>query len=367
MVRVGIFTGHSGGHLFPAAAFVECFREKFPQSWIGLVTSRKAEPLVSKLPAGLFDRVDYFPEFPFALKFHWRSLQYLFQFLQSFWLAFSYLKKNNVGLCAGFGSYISYPGVVTARLLKIPTLIHEQNWVPGKATRMLVKYADVVAVSFDDTFEKSGLKGRLVTGLPLRSQLIRAAKDVQRHDLFRILVAGGSQGAHRINEVILESFSRLLPEEKKNVAVTHLTGMEDSGWVSKKYAELEIQAEVFPFCETMERLYAKADMAITRAGANTLFELALFRIPAIVIPYPHAEAHQHANAEYFARRSAVLLQEEGTLTAGELSGQILKLKNNSEELRGLSRAMEGISHSDAGSKLADAAVSLLERKSDACH
>jgi len=185
--------------------------------------------------------------------------------------------------------------------------------------------------------------------------------------VFRILVMGGSQGAHRLNEAVLESFSRFLPEEKKKIAVKHLTGREDFGWVSQKYAQIGIQHEIFPFCETMEQLYPKADMAITRAGANTLFELALFKLPAVVVPYPHAEAHQRANAEYFASRGAVILKEENLLTGHWLGGQILELKKNPERLQAMSRAMAEFSEPDAALRLAEAAADLLERKTDACH
>ena len=432
MSRIAIFAGHSGGHLFPAAAFAESLRQRTPQSWIGLVTSRKALPLVSKLPAGVFDRVDYFPEFPFSWKLDLRSAVFFIEFLKSFVLAFSYLRKNQIRLCAGFGSYVSYPGVLTAGFLKIPTLIHEQNLIPGKATQRLVNRADAVAVSFEETFKKRNLKRRIVTGLPLRRQLVESAAAAQgrRHsevpdpspsqkelqqalslrvpqppgglqkalsgtkqsrrlgtgstiseiasgtsyprndpgaDVFRILVMGGSQGAHRLNEAVLESFSRFLPEEKKKIAVKHLTGREDFGWVSQKYAQIGIQHEIFPFCETMEQLYPKADMAITRAGANTLFELALFKLPAVVVPYPHAEAHQRANAEYFASRGAVILKEENLLTGHWLGGQILELKKNPERLQAMSRAMAEFSEPDAALRLAEAAADLLERKTDACH
>ncbi len=369
MLRCAVFAGHSGGHLFPAAAFVDSLRERFPQSWTGLVTSRKAGPLISKLRPGLFDRVDYFPEFPFSLK----SMGSFFRFLRAFVLAFFYLRKNKVQFCAGFGSYVSAPGVLMAKFLGIPTLIHEQNLIPGMATRLLAKHADIVAVSFDETFKDLNLKRRVVTGLPLRPQLMNAAgcrgnADIApTADFFHILVVGGSQGAHRLNELILESFSRLLPEEKKKIAVTHLTGTEDFNWVSKKYLELGIQGEVYPFYDTMEHLYPKADMAITRAGANTLFELALFKLPAVVVPYPHAGAHQYANAESFAGRGAVILEEENTLTAEKLLAQILKLKNNPEERRALSDAMAGLSHSDAGSRLAETAMNLIERRAYACH
>ena len=366
MLRAAVFAGHSGGHLFPAAAFAESLRGRFPESRIGLVTSRKAEPLISKLSPGLFDRVDYFPEFPFTFKPSLRSLGFFLRFLQAFALSFFYFRNNKVTLCVGFGSYVSCPGVLTAKFLKIPTLIHEQNLIPGIATKMLARHADIVAVSFDDTFKNLNLKRRIVTGLPLRRELLAAASS-KASNLFRILVVGGSQGAHRLNELVLETFSRLLPEEKQKMAVTHLTGKEDFTWVSKKYSDLGIRNEVFSFCETMEQIYPKADMAITRAGANTLFELALFQLPAVVVPYPHAGAHQQANAAYFASRGAVILKEENTLTGDALLGEILKLKNNPKELQALSSAMAGISHPDAGAALAEAAAGLTKERAYACH
>ena len=111
---------------------------------------------------------------------------------------------------------------------------------------------------------------------------------------FQILVVGGSQGARRLNRIFLDTLERLSPEEKQKIAVTHITGKLDFESIKTSYGVLGIVHDIHPFFEDMPQLYQKEDLAVTRAGANTLFELALFGLPGIVIPYPHAGAHQKA-------------------------------------------------------------------------
>ena len=170
--RILVFAGHSGGHLFPAVAFAEKFREKYPQSRIDLVSSVKARPITDSLPKGTFDEIHFLPEFPSPAGLSVRTLRFLLTFPLAFIQTAFLMKKIKPSLCAGFGSYVSYPGIRISKWMKIPSVIHEQNVVPGKASRMLARYADCAAVSFDETFKDEGLKRREVTGLPLRSAIM---------------------------------------------------------------------------------------------------------------------------------------------------------------------------------------------------
>ena len=147
-MKISVFAGHSGGHLFPAVAFSESLRKRFPQSTILLVTSPKGRVLVERLPKGIFDRVCYLPEFPFPSGLSLRMFSFLLKLPQVFILSSQYLSKEKPDICVGFGSYVSFPGMLLSSWRKIPTLIHEQNLIPGKATNWLAKHADCVAVSF---------------------------------------------------------------------------------------------------------------------------------------------------------------------------------------------------------------------------
>jgi UDP-N-acetylglucosamine--N-acetylmuramyl-(pentapeptide) pyrophosphoryl-undecaprenol N-acetylglucosamine transferase len=263
----------------------------------------------------------------------------------------------------GFGSYAAYPGLKIASKRKIPVLIHEQNCVPGKATRWLARDADCVAVSFEETLADENLRLREVVGLPIRSALRKAAMERKKDgERFRILVVGGSQGAHRLNEVVLETFSQLSSEEKTKIAVMHITGMKDHEWVAQRYRQINIQAETFPFFDKMHELYRRSDLAITRAGANTLFELALFKLPAVVIPYPYAGAHQKANADYFAAEEGILTRGESVLDSGWLLEQIRILQSDSSRRIKMSETISKLAAPDAASRLVELAEKLLTKE-----
>lgn len=364
-LRIAVFAGPSGGHLFPALAFAESFRQRYPNSLIELVTGERGRSMAQKFDSRVFNSVVYVPDFPSASGMSLRSLVFLLKLAQSFLVFSRYLAAFKPNLCVGFGSYVAYPGIVLSSWKKIPTLIHEQNLVPGKATRHLISFTDCVGVSFDETFKEMSLKKRVVTGLPLRKYLREAAakKTQSPNSKFRILIVGGSQGANRINQVVLETFSALLPEEKKNIAVMHITGQTDYESVAAEYRRLEIENETYPFFENMQQLYAKADWAITRAGANTLFELALFGVPAVAIPYPYAGAHQKANALYFAEKKALLCQDEKDLDEKWLTEQMRTAQKDSPKLNEMRRLLASLVKADASERLVDLSVELLKAKS----
>lgn len=361
--KIAIFAGPSGGHLFPALAYAESLRQQWPDSERYLISSRRAEKFASDFEQGLFKDIFYLREFPFPSGLSLKSLQFLIEFPLAFMESSRILNKIRPDFCAGFGSFVSYPGMRLAALRKIPNLVHEQNVVPGKATAMLASGAGLVALTFSNTFEKQGLKRVETVGLPVRSLLRRAAGEktpARTENKFRILVVGGSQGSHGLNQKILESFLQFSSEEKKNLAVTHITGRSDFEWVENSYRENEIQAEVHAFYSKMHELYGRVDMAITRAGANTLFELALFGIPSVVIPYPYAGGHQAENAVYFEKREALFAHPESSLTPEWLCQKIRDFQNQPALRDRLSGNVRKLASGDAAARLAGLTANLLQ-------
>lgn len=314
------------------------------------------------MPHGLFNEVFYLEEFPFPSGISLRSMTFLLQLPKAFLASANLLLRFKPDVCAGFGSYVSFPGIFLASLFRIPTLIHEQNLIPGKATRLLASRVTSVAVSFEETLSGK-LDGRTVTGLPLRSPLRESAKKRQpgKREKFCVLVVGGSQGAQRLNGLFLEALEGLNSEEKKKIAVIHIAGTNDYTRVGESYKKMEIESDVFPFHEKMQELYLRADMAVTRAGANTLFELSLFRLPAIVVPYPYAEAHQAANAAYFEFRQAIVFKNQDTLSAHDLRREILRLMNSPEDCERLSENIAEIYSAEAEERLVDLAENLIPK------
>jgi UDP-N-acetylglucosamine--N-acetylmuramyl-(pentapeptide) pyrophosphoryl-undecaprenol N-acetylglucosamine transferase len=366
-----IFSGHSGGHLYPALAFAESLRKKCPQARIHLISSKKARPFVARMAPGIFDEVHLIREFPLPSGISLNLVRFLLELPLAFFETWKYFQNACPDICIGFGSYVSYPGIVLGSLKKIPCLIHEQNLLPGKATRSLVRHADCVAVSFEPTFASARIQNRIVTGLPLRSVFWEKAHD-RLHEkkvdsffhknMFQILVAGGSQGAHRLNEIFLSAIGLLSDEEKAEIAVNHITGKQDLESVAGAYKKMKVQYEAYSFFDGMHELYAKADMAVSRAGASSLHELALFGLPAVIVPYPHAGSHQQANADYYGARGAALVKDENGLSAEWLAEKIQNLKRDPAFRYQLSKNISELASADAAERLVMAAEELLRQK-----
>ena len=372
-MRVAIFTGPTGGHFFPALAFCESLRNRRPEAQILFVTSLRARPLTERVKNQLEAKFEFLPDFPFPRPQNWNFLIRLAPFLiklaQSFWQTEQILESFRPDLALGFGSYVAFPGIFMSRKRGIPAIIHEQNAAMGKTNQWLCRFATQIALSFEPNVECHHHSHYKTTGLPLRSTLLRAAEQktegvspIFNKNRFRILIVGGSQGAQALNRLWQEALERFSDEEKSKLAVIHITGERDFASVKTMYLEKEIEASVVAFANEMEKLYSRSDLAITRAGAGTLFELSLFGLPAIVIPYPHAEGHQEANAEYFQRRGAIRVLPQRTSTPQQLKEAVLEMINSSSLRKQMSESMIQLSAPHAGRHLTELCEEILENE-----
>ena len=247
--------------------------------------------------------------------------------------AWKIIRDYRPDVVLGMGGYVSAPTVVAARLLAIPTALHEQNARPGLTNRLLGKFClrgtDQIYVSFAEAaraFQTLGPSGQptkaarlrvLLTGNPVRAAL---REENQPGNLpsgnrpFRLLIFGGSQGA-RIFSEILPPAIRQITESGMPVEVRHQVPTEDLTWVSDAYKRLGITGVVAPFFQNMAEAYREADLVICRAGATTVAELAAVGKPALFIPYPlAADDHQTANALAMVRVHGGWMQSQSELT-----------------------------------------------------
>lgn len=373
-LRVVVFAGPTGGHFYPALAFIAALKNRYPEANVLLLTGERGRSLAEKTRELTGREIDFLPDFPFPRP---RKVDFVIQvipFLLKLASAFSKTRRIfntfRPNLTVGFGSYIAFPGLVESRRRNIPTLIHEQNCRMGWANTLTARYADQVAVSFEDTIISRVPYPHQVTGLPLRPSLLEKAslkRQTQRPILpserIRILILGGSQGSQSLNDLWMGALSRFSREEKGKIAVMHITGKEKFEPIQKMYPAQEVEAWVAPFYERMEEIFPEADLALTRAGAGTLFELALFGIPAVVIPYPYAEGHQELNARYFADRGGVILLKQSECTGDVLYRKITELIHSSDLRENLSNKLKRLARPDASEKLIDIVEELLgERK-----
>jgi len=246
------------------------------------------------------------------------------------------LKELNPAVVAGFGGYGSAPVVLAAISRRIPTLIHEQNVLPGRATKALSRWVTKVAVSFEETrrYLKSAA---VVTGCPAhgprdhgdRKQIL--AGFGLDEGVYTILVLGGSQGSQAINSAWLKSVSLL--KKRMDFQVIHLAGPKNYERVNEEYGRMRLRACVLPFLEDMPSAYSVADMAVSRAGAVSVTELSLFGVPAILIPYPHAGGHQKENAAVLVKQGLGVMIEESRVSPEVLMAAVEKIKMAGEAPR----------------------------------
>jgi UDP-N-acetylglucosamine--N-acetylmuramyl-(pentapeptide) pyrophosphoryl-undecaprenol N-acetylglucosamine transferase len=269
----------------------------------------------------------------------------------------------------GMGGYASIAAVVAAQSVRVPTILHEQNAIPGLANRLLARLATAMALTFEGSGSRFPASLRTeVTGLPLRREILdvvtrreQLADEARRMFELRtgrttILVTGGSQGALHIDRTIAEAIPLLA--DRSDLQLLVLTGRAHEQIVAvAAKREMELVVRTVPFLDRMELALAVADLAVARAGANTIQELAVCSIPSILVPYPHATAdHQALNAMYFEEGGgAVVVRQEDLTRVPSIVDELLR---DGQRLLAMSEAMKALAKPDAADVIADELVRL---------
>jgi UDP-N-acetylglucosamine--N-acetylmuramyl-(pentapeptide) pyrophosphoryl-undecaprenol N-acetylglucosamine transferase len=230
------------------------------------------------------------------------------------------LRRLRPHLVIGAGGYVMGPAVLAAAVLRLPRVIMEQNLVPGLTVRALARYAQRVFTAFPDS--QQYLPGRQVecTGTPIRQDIcdLESTAADAPHTSLHLLIFGGSQGAHHINQAVLEALP-LLDAHRQHLDIVHQTGEADLAQVQQAYAQTGLRAEVYPFLHDMAQRYRWADLVLCRAGASTLAELTACGKPAILVPYPYAaDDHQRHNALALQQHGAAQVILDAELTGARL-------------------------------------------------
>jgi UDP-N-acetylglucosamine--N-acetylmuramyl-(pentapeptide) pyrophosphoryl-undecaprenol N-acetylglucosamine transferase len=237
------------------------------------------------------------------------------------------IKNFSPDLAIGLGSYSAGPVVIGAWLRRIPSVIHEQNILPGITNRILARFADRIYISFENTQARLNPQKVYWTGNPVRPELLEsidrpddAPVHQTRQDRFTVLIIGGSQGAHRINQAIIAALGHLRKAERLHFV--HQTGEVDEEAVNDAYREKKVSAEAQSFFDDMAERYRQADLIICRAGATTVAEITALGKAVIFIPFPHAaDNHQMLNAADLANDGAAEI-----IVEKDLSGRLLGMK-----------------------------------------
>lgn len=388
-MKIGIACGGTGGHIFPGLAVAEELRRRGHTvilwlagkpgedlalaGWVGTVVTVYARGVSSHAPRAM--------------------IATCFRLVRAVLRCRRSLQRFSPDVLLAMGSYASVGPVLAARWLNIPVVLHEANVIPGRAIRFLSRWAEAVAVGFDETRHHLVHRRLVVTGMPVRQYVERGAWSGERGNqmtddglptvapvakagrrtpdnspdqkdegrtpddgnlklkqseiknpkseinwdalaptIFTLLVMGGSRGAHRLNEIVSQAILRL-HHEGNLLQVIHLAGSADDESIRQVYQQAGVPHAVFGFLHEMPRAYRRASLAICRSGASTCAELSCYGVPALLVPYPFAiHQHQAANADALASAGAADICDEQILTVDWLVGYVAGLMRDTARL-----------------------------------
>lgn len=349
-IRVLIAAGGTGGHIYPAIAVADVLMRRRPESAVLFVgTARGLETrivpengyqLVLINSAGLKN---------VGLAQAFRSLTLL---PRSFWEARMIIRDFDPSVVVGAGGYVSGPVLLTAHLMRRPTLVMDSNALPGFTNRQLSRFVDKAALSFEEAAKFFGQRS-VVTGNPVRREFFEI-KPRTPSGRIKILIFGGSQGAQAINRAMADAIP-LLNDIKAEIAITHQTGEAQLGFVQQGYMSAGwADADVRAYITDMVSEFDKADLIICRAGATTCSEVCAAGKPAIMIPFPGAaDDHQRKNAEALAAKGAARMILQSDLSPARLAEEIRSLIGSPEELAKMGAAARDLARPDAAEAVAD--------------
>ena len=354
MVKVSVACGGTGGHIFPGLATAQALNSRGHQVtlWLAGKTIEQAtrgvwEGPVVTIPA------QGFPLNPVRLV---RSLLVL---RHAYRTACDHMRRSRPDALLAMGSYASTAPVLAARRLRVPIVLHEANVIPGRAIGFLARYADALGVAFDETRQHLAHPRVTLTGMPIRKELEAAAAASPAPDpqAFTVLVMGGSQGAHALNETAVQALAGLRAQGFR-ARVIHLAGTRDEPAIAEAYRRANVPATVYGFLNDMGLAYRQASVAISRSGAASCAELALFGIPALLVPYPHAARnHQAANARAMAGAGAAVVVEQKDLIPTRVAEFLKSCHDQPDRLQRMRAAAQARAIPGADARLAD----LVER------
>ena len=283
--------------------------------------------------------------------------------------AWQVLTRRRPNVVIGVGGYSSGPVVLLAALRSIPTLLMEQNAAPGVTNRLLARVVDAAAVTYPESLPHFGDRA-FVSGNPVRAEFFAAAGapaglQEGEHDQLdappgaaRVLVFGGSQGAHAINVAMVAAAARLAAAAPR-LAITHQTGERDLEMVRDGYRHAGLEARVEPFLYAMDREMKQADVVVSRAGATTVAELMAAGRPSILVPLPTAtDDHQRKNAEAVVARGAARLLEQRELPGERLAADIVALAADVEGRKRMGAAARALARPDAARAIVEKVIAI---------
>ncbi len=363
---IALAAGGTGGHVFPARALADALSAR---GWkIALITDSRGASFSDEIANADTYRIRAASLGGGVCS----KLKGLAQLCVGLVQAFSLLRRIRPAAVVGFGGYASAPTMWAASRMGIPTMIHEQNGVLGRANRIIAARARRIATSFPDVagIRDADLSRVVLTGNPVRAEIASvadtpyAAPDCAGGPV-HLLVFGGSQGARVLSEIVPAALASLPGILRSRLSVVQQCRPEDLAAVNEAYRAAGIDATLQPFFDDMPSQIAMAHLVIARAGASTVSELAAAGRPAILIPYRFAiDDHQTANARAMAQGGGAWIMPEPDFTATALSQRLTELIVEPANLSRAADCARASGHADAAERLADAAETIARAAND---
>lgn len=360
-MRIIISGGGTGGHIYPALAIVQEIRNRLPESVILYVGTQKGMESTIVPRAGFdFKTIDIGGINRSSLL---KASSSLGKLPRSFFQAWQVVRDFEPDIVIGTGGYVSFPVVMAATFYRCKTYIHEQNALPGLANRSLARRVDCVMLTFPEA--RKYLKGKLitVTGLPVRKDIMDVDAGQAREELglaeekFTLLVFGGSRGARTINRAMLDAMERFY---KEDIQIIWLTGDASYQEIKHNLADrvnldsMQCNLTLLPYMDNINLALAAANLAVCRAGASTLCELAVVGLPAVLVPYPYAaENHQEMNARALVSKNAANMVIDEFLDGDTLYQKVNELRLDQARLKEMSANMSQEARPDALKDIVD--------------
>lgn len=364
-MKVIIAGGGTGGHLFPGIAVAERLRKEGIRDILFIGTVNGIEARV--IPREGY-RIEFIRSSGLVGKSILKTLQGILNIFLSIIDSIKIIRSYRPDAVIGVGGYASFAPVLVSRFFGIPTVILEQNSIPGLANRVLSRLASAVCITYHESFNFFPSRKTILTGNPIRARILEGSREGGMRlfglspQKYTVFIFGGSSGARNINRAVMDSLP-YLSEMKELLQFLHQTGDSDYEHVREAYRKYSMTGTVAPFIYQMPEAYAVADLIISRAGATTLAEITALGKAAILIPYPHAaQRHQEFNAKKLHDMGAAIMIPERELTGERLAREIKRLLKDESLRKDLEKNSRAFGRPDATGAVVDLIETMIDKK-----